>query len=448
MLTQKSPKHKPGLLSSLLIIAFLFYGSGISISAQKITITPDSLSLKDVIAQVISSHPSVKGAEEALKNAEAKINLARTGYYPVVDAGASYSLLGPVTTITIPNMGSFQLFPQNNYSAAVNVREAVCDFGRTKTNVEIENGNKALNEITVDQVRQKMTIATINSFYTLAFLQQAIKIMDDQLATLNAHLKYVEQLKSTGSATDYQVLSTRVKISAAESQKTDLQSALAIQQTYLRSLTGSQDRYPVVKEELDIPGAAAQGDSLLSFAYRNRDEFAINRERESIARLRYQLTKNADKPYINFIASGGAKNGYLPVLGRLKANYVIGLNISVPIFDGGKTKYNLQQVQSSITSIGFENEGTRRSITTEVKEAQENVSSAKQKVHQNALQLEQAQTAYTLAETSFRSGVITNLELLDASTTVSQSMLMLLKSRIDYAASVYRLKSSIGEKLY
>jgi outer membrane protein TolC len=408
----------------------------------------DSLSLQSVIAEVISTHPTVKGAEEALRNADARIGLARTGYYPVVDAGASFSNIGPVMKITIPSMGTFQLYPENNYSATVNFRQVIYDFGRTRTNIEIENESKIIGEKSLDQVRQKMALATINNFYTLAFLQHAIKIMDEQLVTLQAHLKYIETLKSTGSATDYQVLSTKVKISTAESQKSDLVAALVIQQSYLLSLTGKNEITPVVKEELEVPFPATSADSLLNFAYHNRPEMAINHEKAVLAGLRYQFTKNLDKPVVNFFASGGAKNGYLPDLAKPKLNYAVGVGIAIPIYDGGKTKYNLQQVESSINSLNFENEGTRRTITSEVREAEEYVVSAKQKELQFQLQLEQAQQAYSLAETSFRSGVITNLELLDANTTVSQSMLMLLKARIDYAASIYRLKAVLGEKLY
>ena len=408
----------------------------------------DSLSLKSLIEEVISTHPTVKGAEEAFKNADARIGAARAAYYPVVDANANYSNIGPVMKIYIPSMGTFQLYPENNYSATINFRQVIYDFGRTKTNIELENEGRIIGEKTLDQVRQKMAIATVNNFYTLAFLQHAIKIMDEQLATLQAHLKYIETLKSTGSATDYQVLSTKVKISTAESQKSDLVAALAIQQAYLCSLTGNNNRIPVVKEELDVIAPVVSGDSLLSFAYHNRDEMAINHEKAVLAGLRYQLTKTTDKPVISFLAAGGAKNGYLPDLNQLKANYAVGVGISVPIFDGMKTKYNLQQAESAINSLHFENEGTQRSITSEIREAEEYVISAKQKEMQFQLQLEQAQEAYTLAETSFRSGVITNLELLDANTTVSQSMLMLLKARIDYAASIYRLKASLGERLY
>jgi outer membrane protein len=444
----QSKKYRQSILSALLLVIFSIYANCQDNNGQAFASQSDSLSLKSLIGEVISTHPSVKGAEEALKNADARIGLARTGYYPVVDAGANFSTIGPVMKITIPDMGTFQLYPENNYSATVNYRQVIYDFGRTRTNIDIENEGRIISEKTLEQVRQKMALATINSFYTLAFLQHAIKIIDEQLFTLQAHLKYIETLKSTGSATDYQVLSTKVRISTAESQKSDLIAALAIQQGYLCSLTGKSDRIPVVKEELYAPAPITSGDSLLSFAYDNRDEMAIIRERSVLAGLRYNLIKTLDKPIINFVATGGAKNGYLPDLYQVKANYAVGVGISIPIFDGMKTRYNLLQAKSAINSLNFENEGNRRNIASEIREAKEYVISALQKEQQFKLQLEQAQKAYSLAETSFRSGTITNLELLDANTAVSESELMLLKARIDYAASIYRLKTALGERLY
>jgi len=113
-----------------------------------------------------------------------------------------------------------------------------------------------------------------------------------------------------------------------------------------------------------------------------------------------------------------------------------------------KTKYKLRQAQSVINNAGYETENIRRSITSEIQEARSYLESAAQKISQSALQFEQARKAYELAGISFRAGTITNLEVLDASTAVSESRLILLKSRIDYAAGVYRLKAALGEKLY
>jgi outer membrane protein TolC len=148
------------------------------------------------------------------------------------------------------------------------------------------------------------------------------------------------------------------------------------------------------------------------------------------------------------MATGGAKNGFVPNLNQVRPNYALGVGISVPLFDGRKTKFNLLQAESAINTLRYETENAKRSITSEVKEAEAYLKSAIQKINQFELQLEQALKAFALAETSFQSGMITNMELLDADTAVSESRLMLLKARIDYAASMYSLKEALGERLY
>jgi outer membrane protein len=432
----------------ILISAFIFnltWNNGFSQNSQM----TDSLSLNWIIGEIIKQHPTVKSAEEALNNADARIGYARTGYNPMIDMAANYSNMGPVVKLTIPDMGTFQLFPENNYSASVNIRQTVYDFGRTKQNVEIENRNRVLTGEALEEVKQKMSVAAAANFYTLLFLQEAFIIKDEQLIALNKHLDYVQKLKSTGAATDYQILSTNVRISEIESQKADILAAIRIQQAILNSFLGlSEKNNPVVKKELALNNIYMSGDSLLPFALRNRDEMLIGREKINIARLRYDLTRSQTKPFLNFMASAGAKNGYVPDLNELKPNYILGLGLTVPIFDAGKTKYNLKMVESSIKSLNFETATTERTISTEVTEAISYMDLAIQKMKQQELQLDQAIKANELAETSFRSGIITNLDLLDANTSLSQSRLMLLKSRIDYVVSIYRLKSALGIRLY
>jgi outer membrane protein len=154
------------------------------------------------------------------------------------------------------------------------------------------------------------------------------------------------------------------------------------------------------------------------------------------------------RPLISFQASGGAKNGYVPDLNKIHPNYVLGIGLRVPIFDAMRTKYNLMQAQSAITSVTYESENTKRNISTEISEAEVYMLSAEKKISQYELQLSQALKAYDLAQVSFKSGIITNLDLLDANTSVSESSLLLLKARIDYAASVYKLKVALGQRIY
>lgn len=409
----------------------------------------DSLNLKSVIQKVITSYPTVKVAEEAILNADSRISLAKTGYNPEVDMTASFANLGPVTKLTLPSFGTFQLYPGNNYSASINIQQLVYDFGRTRQNIELENEGKAIGEQTLEQVKQKLSLYTINSYYSLLFLQAAIKIKDEQLSALNEHLQYIQKVLATGSATEYQVLTTKVRISSVESQKVDLIASLTAQQAAMNSLLGNEQIVvPVVRNEVAVEPPVVPADSVVSYAFHNRDEVLINEKKASIAELRLGMVKLHNKPLLSLQASGGAKNGYIPYLNKITPNYVVGIGLRVPIFDGMKTKYNLAQAQSAITSLSYESEFTKRSISNEVFESQALMIAASKKVNQSELQLEQAKKAYALAQTSFKAGMITNLDLLDANTSVSESSLMLLKSKIDYATSVYKLKAALGQRIY
>jgi len=423
--------------------------SGQGTSGNNVAFPSDSLTLEEIISQAISNHPTVMMAREAINSANVRISLAKTGYYPEVDVNANYSNLGPVTKLTIPDLGSFQLFPGNNYSASINYRQVIYDFGRTRRNIEIESENKVIGEQALEQAKQKLSLLAVNNFYTLLFLQSAIRIKEEQLSALDEHLAAIEKKMATGSATEYQVLSTKVRISAVESQKVDLEAALTAQQAFLNSLTGNEHvSTPVVKAGLRAELPLLPSDSLRAYAMRNRDEVKLDRERYTLAELRYGMLKLQNKPLVSLMATGGAKNGYIPYLGELKPNYVVGLGVRIPVFDGNKNKYNLLQAQSAITSLSYQSDYTKRVVSNELAEAVAYLTAAKKKVAQYDLQLDQALKAYSLAVTSFNTGAITNLDLLDSSTALSESRLMMLKSQIDYEASVYKLKAALGERIY
>jgi len=413
------------------------------------SLVTDSLSLNAIISEVTANHPLVKKAMEDLNVSDAKIGLAESNYQPSIDFASSYSRMGPISTITIPDMGSFSFVPHDNYSATINVNQTIYDFGKTEKSILLEKQGKELNLQSVQQVKQRLSQAVIANYYTLVYLQEALKIKDEQLLTLNEHLKFIKKKQETGSATQYEVLTTEVRISTIENQKTDLETARQIQVSQLNSLLGKpESTFQRVKRNLSVSLPSIQDDALIASAVQNRDEMKLASEKAKLAQLRYNLTDTQNNPVLNAFLSGGIKNGYIPYLYDPKANFVAGIGLKIPVFDGKRNKYNLAQAQSAIQSNDQETEIARRNIVNEVVEGEANVKASQKKVEQGELQLRQATQAYSLAKTSFDSGVITNLELLEGSTAVSESRLQLLKAKIDYAVSLYKLKSATGERLY
>ena len=98
-----------------LTVALLLLPIGLVYGQKTDKIPGDSLSLSQILNEVIHNYPSIKKAQSDIESADAKIGLAKTAYLPDVNVSASYTLIGPTSTITIPTLGSFQMSSANNF---------------------------------------------------------------------------------------------------------------------------------------------------------------------------------------------------------------------------------------------------------------------------------------------------------------------------------------------
>lgn len=415
---------------------------------QSQTLAKDSVGFSEVLSEVIQNFPSMKKAQSDIDAATAKLDLAKASHLPEVSLNSSYSRIGPVSSIPFGGK-EFQLFPPNNYSTAVNYSQTVYDFGKSEKTVAYEQQSKDLVQCSVEQIKQRLSSLMVGNYYTIVFLQEAIKIKEDELTTLNEHLHFVEKKVAAGSATRYEILTTKVRISSVENQKTDLMTALQVQQCQLNSFLGKpQTTKVMVKKDLKPMQLFGTTDTLFNYAFDHRNELKVARQKSALTQTRLKMIDAQNNAGISFFASGGVKNGYIPDLNVLTPNFVVGIGLKVPLFDGNKTKFNRIQVKSELNGYDQETEMVRRTIVNEVVESKANAEASMKKVSQSELQLEQAQQAYALSETNFKAGVSTNLDLLDSYTSVAESRLVLLKTKIDYTVNQLKLKIALGEQIY
>ena len=188
-------------------------------------------------------------------------------------------------------------------------------------------------------------------------------------------------------------------------------------------------------------------DSLIIYALENRYEMVMARLRKNHAELHLRSVKVQNNPTLNAFVSGGLKNGYFPDLNKFTPNYAAGIGLKVPLFDATRHRYNMRMVTSEINMTTQDIDQTQRDISTEVFQNQTSLFASLKKIEQSELQVNQAEEALSLATISFKSGVITNLDLLDAETSLEESRVNLLRARIDYAISLVRLKISLGKPI-
>lgn len=410
----------------------------------------DSLTLSGILNVVMNNYPTLEKAAKELDAANAKISLTKTAYLPDINFSTSYNRIGPVSSITFAGK-DLELYPANVYNATISVNQNIYDFGKTAKNVALDEKNKEMVQLTTDQTKQQLSMVVMGNYYSICFLQEAIQIKDDQLNTLNQHLQFVEKKEATGSATQYDILTTKVRISVIENQKTDLQTALQVQICQLNSFLGKpQDNPLLLRQGVYVQDVIPTVDSLCNTAFANRNEMKIAHQKEEISHMRLNVIKVQNNPSLNFIANGGYKNGYFNAdfedTGKL--NFMVGVGFKVPIFDANRSKYMKVQANAYVDESQLETEIIRRNITNEVVESRANAEAALKKVKQSELQLHQAMQAYKLAEVSYQAGTITNLDLLESYTALSESKLALFKTKIDYTVNLQKLKIALGERIY
>ncbi len=410
--------------------------------------TADSVDLQLVVKRVIETHPSVLKAQEAMNAVEAGIGLAKAAWYPEIDLGAGYTRIGPVPSITIGG-GSLDMAPANNFNTSLNIHQTIYDFSKTGKSIQLAESNKQIAEKNTDLIKQKLAVLTITNYYTIVYLQEAIHIKEAQLGILEKHLDFVTRKKETGSATEYEILSTRVRISAAKNQQLDLETALDNQLAVLNALLGLPENTRIrVRNRLMIQPANVRYDSLISYATEHRNELMLVDLHQKQAELHFQSVKSENNPVLSAFASGGFKNGYFPDLNAERANYLAGLGLKVPIFSGNRHHNLLLMAESDINSIKQDMEQSRRDISSEVFQDAANLQASIRKISQSQLQLEQAEEARKLADLSFKAGALTNLDLLDSESLEAESRLNLMRARADYMINAAKLEIAIGNQGY
>jgi outer membrane protein len=400
------------------------------------------------VARVLASHPAIQQAREGVAAARARVEERRTAFLPYVAADGSYTRLGPVAKMTFQDL-SFDLFPANNYNVDVGLHQTLYDWGKRAAAVEQAQTVEAGAAEAVELVKSGLAYETIGAFYAIIFLRDDIAVQDEEIAALQQHLQITQEKVRSGTATDFEVLTTRVRIATARSQRVDLEDALEEQSIALRQLLGAPPDEPLEPAGDFVPDTTpVDADSLVTLALLERPELKLARSAEVTAEAQTRLASLGKRPNLDLDLAVGGKNGYIPNLNRIKANFVAGMAIDLPLFDGNRTRLLVSESEAQVRAAQAHTQTVARQVTAEVRRAAAAVRASIEKIRTAEVQVQEAQAALELARTRYEAGVITNLDILDAETSLSGAQLVELRARYGVVLSRYRLRQAIGEKVW
>ena len=433
-------KYRISIIITLII--FSVYKNGFAQQADK-----DSLSLQQAIKLTLTNQPLLNQAAEEINAAEAKIKEQNSFYYPRVKGDISYTRIGPVPTIQFGGIG-FTLAPNNNYDAHISASQLVYDFGQRSALVDLVRSYKLSSEDKLRLIKNNLSYQTVQIFYTILFTEKSIAVKNEQINTLKKHIELTNKKVQSGSATDFDVLTTEVRVASAENQKIDLENNLNKEKIYLKSLLGwPSDKELNLSGEFRIDTALTGDESLIAEAFQKRPEIKLAKDAENSAMVSKQVASLTDKPTLSIIASYGFKNGFEPNLDVLRGNWAAGINASIPIFNGNLKDAKVEEAEANLKSSSAKISELERKIRTQVEQAATDLKASKSKIKTSELQVRQARDAVSRAEVKYRDGVITNLDLIDAETSLSEAELLRLRVTYENIINTYSLMEAIGTEI-
>jgi len=195
--------------------------------------------------------------------------------------------------------------------------------------------------------------------------------------------------------------------------------------------------------EENIPLVTSAGEWKMN----NPEARIINRKIELLDYDR-QLAMVNNRPTIFASATGGVRNGIQPEINQLKLAGGAGVGLSIPIFSAARPK-----LQQKLTDVNIKPPNYRSTrlkpvsirtwpVFTRI------ISHCSKKLENSRITVEQANKAFKLAQTRYKEGLITNVELILIQTSVEDADLSLLKYR--YLLLMDKLESHkiVGTILY
>ncbi|MBD2723467.1 TolC family protein [Hymenobacter armeniacus] len=422
---------------------------GVPAAAQPIGLASDSLTLGATVQAVLDANPGITNLTELSNAATSRLSQTQSGFLPQITGTATYTRIDPVVKLPF-NGETLQFAPNNNYDFHLTAQYLLLDFGKNAATVKVAESQVQTAQDNITVARRDLAFNAAQVYYNILFMRESIRVQNQQIASLQAHRNEMEKRVQGGVSTRFDVTTTDVRITQAQNTKLDLENQLRNQQVQLARLLHKPAQADIpVKGRLTYEPQTVDMATELAKATENRPEVKLARDAEKTAELQAKLIEKSDLPSLGVGAQVGGKNGYiLPDINRIRFNTVGVVQLSVPIYDGGRNKKQRVEAAANSRAALARTQDTQEQIRADVRQAVNNMEFSQARLANAEQQVAQASDALTRAQGRYRYGVGQNLDVLDAETQLSQARLARAQAMYNYTLGQYQLRRATGEQIW
>jgi outer membrane protein TolC len=417
-----------------------------------------SLSVDTAVREALDGSPTIQSAEAAVSASRwHQFQAIGNGFLPKISAGFNHFISEEYQDTSINFGGTVLNFPgaYSNNMLTVSAMVPIFDGFANINNLKAAALEKTAAEQELDRAKFQLAQDVKLAFYQALAAAELRSVAEENVKTLEDHLKEVEIQKNGGAATKYDTLRVSVQLSEGRADAIDADDAAALARKKLTALLGLEQDDRTLDGQLPIPDVSKAKDLELAGTPVDRSDIQALDLRSQAA----DRTSTAQNSWIIPTVSLGAQYNYYEVMnestvtgsvsgsGSYKPAYSVALAFQWNIFDGGVSLAQGRQAAYQQIQADKKTEQARIDVPYDFAYWKKKFLSSSDHYQARKYDVERSEESVRLAKEEERAGTRTSTETLDAELDLFRSKAGVVNAQINALEAKIRLESTLGRTI-
>jgi outer membrane protein len=400
------------------------------------------LSIADAEAIALRNNPAISAARLNALASQQVTREIRSGLWPQAAANLTAVNARDNSRITAGALNNPIVYTRAAGGGAIS--QLITDFGRTTNLVAGARLQATADEQRAQATKQDILLEVSRTFYEALESHAVLRVAEQTVASRQLLSDQVSALTKSKLKSDLDLSFANVNLAQAKLLYLD---ALNNEKASLASLSAilgypSLEQFQLVDDTTALKAPPADVDSLVADAFAHRPEIlALEFESESAQRV-HQANRDQNLPTISAVAAFGDS----PVRDdRVNGPYAaVGVNMQIPIFNGFLFSAKSREADLRAQAVRQRAADLRNNISRDVRTSWLASATAFDRMHVSEQLLAQANQALDLAQTRYKLGLSSIVELSQAQLQQTQAEISNAQAEFDYrlALSVLRYQTT------
>ncbi|MGZ8256458.1 MAG: TolC family outer membrane protein [Gallionella sp.] len=403
--------------------------------------------LLDVFHAAQASDPVIAAAKAQRQVGEEKLTQGRALMLPSVNLSANTTYNDNTTQYTGPTFLRGGNFRYNTHGYNLNLVQPLF----REQNWAVYSQSQLQDAIAAAQLQsaeQDLVLRSAQAYFDVLAADDGVQLAEAQQAAITLQLAQAKRNFEVGSATITDTHEAQARFDITHAQLLAAQSNLEIKRRVLQQITNLM---PTDLKRLVEPFQADAGgvdlNKNIDAAQANNPQLNIAKANAELADKEVERNRGGNYPTLDLVANYGkaiASGGSFGV-GSDTRNANIGVQLNVPLFQGGATNSKWREAEANRERAKQELENAHRNVTLQTSQAYFGVVNGAAQVQALQQAVVSSQSVLDASKTGQSVGVRTNLDVLNAQQQLFATRRDLYQAEYNYLVSQLRLKAATGD---